>query len=105
MALTVLLDNGHRDTVIEQPDDPQIPLESHQVDLPAELLDQIAELIVRAPGPAGRAAVIAAVVTEMHALVAWTQPAAHPADDERAGTDRMVAAADAHLKVMQLDPT
>lgn len=97
----MMLDNSHS-AVIEESDEPLHQHESHHVDLPAELVDQIAELIVLAPGPAGRAAVIAAVITEMHALVAWTQPAALPADDEIAGTGRMVAAADAHLKVMQL---
>jgi hypothetical protein len=101
----VMLNNGHRGTAITHPDDPPHLLESHLVDLPAQLVDQLADLIVRAPGPAGRAAVITAIITELHALVAWTQPAANPATEELAGTRGMVAAANAHLRAIQSDPT
>ena len=101
----MILDNGHRGTAIKHPDASPHLLESHQVDLPAQLVDQLADLIVRAPGPAGRAAVITAVITELHALVAWTQPAADPATEELAGTGGLVAAANAHLRAIQSDPT
>ena len=70
------------------------------VDLRAEVLDQLAELIVFAAGPAERASVIAALVAELSALVEWSQGA--PADaGELAGARRLVAAAEAHLCEMQ----
>ena len=78
------------------------------VDLPAEVLDQIAELIVFAPGPTGRAAVVAAVTAELAALVAWSQERCpHPAEltgecaGELTGLGRPVATAEAHLDQMR----
>jgi len=69
------------------------------VELPAELTDQLADLIVFAPDPAGRAAVIAALVTELQALVTWRETV--PDHSESTGISRIVAAAEAHLHQMQ----
>lgn len=66
---------------------------------PAELLDAMADLIVGADGPPGRAAVIAALVLEMQALVQWCRPGL--ADEEFVGLDAVVAVAQTHLVAMR----
>lgn len=69
------------------------------LELSAEMLDAMAELIVTAGGCVGRAVVVAAVVAELAAVVEWT--CAGDTADEAAGIEAVVAAADAHAAAMR----
>lgn len=68
------------------------------LNLDAELIDAVTDVLMRAPSSAARAEVLRALVAEVHASVAWLHDTDHPT--ELASLQRVLNAAREHRENM-----